>query len=81
MVKFKYIMSDGRHTPKGKMFWSRIVSDNLDKNDTSCSIYDTLSNEIISQIKNRDDLNQYYGDDIDLERYRIRIENKLDRKL
>ena len=75
LKNFKYVMSDGRHTPKGKTFWSRMVSDNLHKNDTFCSVYDTLTNKTMVEIKNISDLNLYYGDAIDFERFRIKIEN------
>lgn len=69
--KYRYIMSSGRHSPMGQSFWKKIVLSNL--NTSKVEIWDVNTNSPIQKIKNIPELKLFYGDDVDYERYRIKI--------
>lgn len=68
--KYLYIMSDGRHSAKGRNFWRNIVTANLDKN---ISVWDISTNSSVIHIENIKQLDKFYGDDVNYERFRLKI--------
>ena len=68
--KYKFIMSDGNHSPDGKKFWKKIIASNLDKN---VSIWDVVNRKDVIKITNPNQVDEFYGDKTDYERYRIKI--------
>lgn len=68
--KYKYVMSDGNHTPRGRNFWRQLVVVNLKKR--TVTIWDKKTNTERG-VLNPNDLDEFYGDGLDYERYRIRI--------
>jgi hypothetical protein len=67
---YQYIMSNGEHSQKGRKFWRKIVSANLDKN---VELINIETNQSVQRIKDVKELDQYYGDTPDYEKYRIKI--------
>ena len=63
-------MSDGNHSPDGKKFWKKIIASNLDKN---VSIWDVVNRKDVIKITNPNQVDEFYGDKTDYERYRIKI--------
>lgn len=72
LKKYKYVLSDKRHTKSGKRFWENLIIHTLD----GCDIYivDGKTNQPIETITSLKDLEKYYGDDLNNERYRIKIQ-------
>ncbi len=66
-----YIMSNGRHSNSGRKFWKSIAFQNLGK----ITIWDTVEERDIKTIMETSELDEYYNDNGDYERYRIRIYN------
>lgn len=73
ILNHKYVMSNGFHSKSGKSFWRKIVSFALFKN-MNVYIWDDIKNIKITNIVNIQELDEFYGDDVDFERYRIRVE-------
>ena len=71
--KYKFVMSDGNHTDKGKSFWKKLVIFALKK--YNITIFDMKTGNNVKNITHHNELQEFYGDDIDFERYRIKIEN------
>jgi hypothetical protein len=72
--KYDYVMSHNQHSQKGKNFWEKIVAFNIDKNIT---IYDTIDQKTVKNVNDSSDLNEFYGNTPNYERYRIKISNKI----
>lgn len=70
--KYKYLISDNRHTGSGKKFWENLVLYSL--NNKKVSILDSEKSVEHGIITNVRDLEKYYGD-ISYEKFRIKIEN------
>lgn len=75
LKRYKYIMSDKRHTPRGRGFWVKIISNNIMDNTKELSIYDLTDDRQILIITHFSDIDRFYGNNEDFERYRIKIEN------
>ena len=70
--KFKYVLSDKRHTQSGKKFWENLTSFSIANNYT-VSVIDHSTGDMLEHILNVRDLVKYYGDEYS-EKYRIKIE-------
>lgn len=70
--KYSYIMSSGRHSPMGQSFWKKIINSNLDK---KIEIWDMEIQKPILTINNSSQVSDFYGDEEDYARYRIKISN------
>lgn len=68
--KYSYIMSHSQHSEKGKNFWRKIVSSNLKRNVV---IWDVETDSVVEKINNINELDNFYGDGIDYEKYRIKV--------
>ena len=72
--KYNYVMSHNQHSQKGKSFWEKIVSFNIDKNIT---IYDVIDRTNVKNVSSSSDLSEFYGNTPNYERYRIKISEKI----
>jgi hypothetical protein len=66
-----YIMSHSEHSNSGRNFWRSLVLSNL--GERKVTIWDMKTNKDIKTINNISELDDYYSDNEDYERYRIRI--------
>lgn len=66
-----YIMSHSEHSNSGRTFWKSLVSSNL--KEKKVTIWDMVDEKDIKIVSNIQDLDEYYGNNEDYERYRIRI--------
>lgn len=73
LTTYKYVMSDGNHTPRGRNFWRNLIIFNIKKHPIH--IWDMVNNVSVLTVNHPNDVDNFYGDEIDYERYRIRIEN------
>jgi hypothetical protein len=72
LMRYKYLISDKRHSSSGKKFWENIVTYSLMRYKVSIINSETL--EEVEVITSVGALEKYYGD-ISFEKYRIRIDN------
>ena len=56
LKKYEFIMSDGVHTPKGKLYWSKLFDEGLEQN-YKCGTIDIKTNNftLVNSIDNLDD--------------------------
>lgn len=73
LTKFNYVMSDGNHTPKGKNFWRNLLTFNKDKHRM---IWDMSNNSKAIDIEEPKDMDEFYNDSMEYEKYRVRIQNR-----
>lgn len=68
----KYVLSNGFHSKSGKSFWYKVVIFGLGKG-MNVTIWDDKIGKDVHIVNSGKDLEKYYGDDMDYERYRIKI--------
>jgi hypothetical protein len=61
LKKYSYIMSDGKHSKMGELFWKKIVDLNLDMYCSVWEYFDPNRKKYIKDIKNSSEMEEYYG--------------------
>lgn len=76
LTKYKYIMSDMRHTRRGKDFWRKLVAVTLNNPRLEKYIWDLQNNKKVLDIVSTNIIDSFYSDeDQGMGNFRIRIEN------
>lgn len=76
LKNYKYIMSDSRHTRRGKDFWRKLVVVTLDNPRLGKYIWDLGGDRKVVDIVSTDVIESFYSDENEgMENFRIRIKN------
>lgn len=73
--KYKYIMSDGRHTNRGESFWRKHIYTSVNDYTKKVYIWDNSLNQKVIEVTNPKQVEEFYSIYDNFEKFRIRIEN------